>query len=84
LIFNCFSLTQHNSSSKTNLYNGFNSEARHIQDDSQELQKARRTGGIEIFAETGMGKPPGIALGPPGFRRDEVAATGKEDDRPGR
>jgi hypothetical protein len=23
-----------------------------------------------------MGKPPGVALGAPGFRRDEVAATG--------
>jgi hypothetical protein len=45
---------------------------------------ARRAGGIEIFAETDMGKPPGVALGPPGFRRNEVAATGKEDDRPGR
>jgi hypothetical protein len=29
-----------------------------------------------------MGKPPGVALGPHGFRRDEVAATGEEDDRP--
>jgi hypothetical protein len=44
----------------------------------------RTAAGIEIFAEEGMGKPPGATLGPPGFRCDEVAATGQEDNRPGR
>jgi hypothetical protein len=53
-------------------------------DPARTAEGAGRTAGIEIFAEEGMGKPPGATLGPPGFRCDEVAATGQEDNRPGR
>jgi hypothetical protein len=50
------------------------------QDDyARTSEGARRTGGVEIFAKAGMGKPPRAAQVDPGFRRDEVAATGKED-----
>jgi len=36
------------------------------------------------FAEAGMGKPPGVTLGVEGRRRNGRAATGQEDDQPGR